>query len=711
VSWEPASEPRFLVLTVKCHFDDLSQSLTVERGDDAPPVTVALPHGWSQVSVEVAPGASGVRLSTDRLLPAAAHPGDARDLGVQVRQPVLHADPTLHAQSVKEHAARVENARRMLESPAGAFLVTARDLRYVSGFYAAEMDEGLPFRWMASSGQLGLPAADTPRFIELWVGSRYADGSQVVTLTAGQTSSVHALTVGWNAISTPVGPGVDTVRLTVNKGLPRKDHPLDPRPLAVQVRTPLLHADAARHTHVSRQHENRVANLHELRAGAIELSSLPPKLGIDITGTCNVKPPCVYCQWDQAKDMEGDNVSLPFNPTTVREYGDFFENAHDLVNCSIGEPFMVKSIDLLLDIFGSQGKLLELTSNGQILTDLNIRKLLGRNIHLYVSLDAATPETYAKLRNDTFPKLLANLRRLIEAKGGPGRLPLLYAVFMPMRANVHEVDAFVDICAQLGVDRLVLRPLNPSPGVTLKWDRAGYHFDYQQELLPFEELVRISGRVAELCRRKGVALSDQMDFGGEMGPRFREAYEQGRREGEAAVLAAPAPQFEEPLSAPSPSLPEPAHHAPEPTTIAASESADETEEPEASRDVQLPVCTEPWTSLYILRRGTFPCCYGGAAIAPMDDFKQAWNSRIMLDIRRELQAGRFHRYCFDSPDCPIVRKADQAQDLPVSQHALMMSRRMREQMRRTGYGVPGKLYRLAKHYGKLVRGRVRRMVR
>ena len=27
-------------------------------------------------------------------------------------------------------------------------------------------------------------------------------------------------------------------------------------------------------------------------------------------------------------------------------------------------------------------------------------------------------------------------------------LPLVYVVFMPMRANVHEVDAFVELCAR-----------------------------------------------------------------------------------------------------------------------------------------------------------------------------------------------------------------------------------------------------------------------
>ena len=113
----------------------------------------------------------------------------------------------------------------------------------------------------------------------------------------------------------------------------------------------------------------------------------------------------------------------------------------------------MKQIDELLDTFGNTGKVLEMTTNGQILTERNIQKLVGRPIDLYISLDAATPLTYSRLRNDTFEKILGNLRRLIAAKGGRGGFPHVHLVFMPMRCNVHELDAFVQLCAELGVDR------------------------------------------------------------------------------------------------------------------------------------------------------------------------------------------------------------------------------------------------------------------
>ena len=211
----------------------------------------------------------------------------------------------------------------------------------------------------------------------------------------------------------------------------------------------MLHEDPARHAEIARQHANAVGNLREMLEGRTELSSTPVSLGIDLHGACNVKPPCVYCEWDFNKELEGDHADAPFTLDTLKDFGPFFDNAESLVNCSIGEPFMMKPIDDLLDAFDRGGKVLEMTTNGQILTDRNIQKLVGRTVDLYISLDAGTRETYAKLRNDRFDLILNNLRRLIEAKGGPGRLPRVHLVFMPMRVNVHELDDFVRICADL----------------------------------------------------------------------------------------------------------------------------------------------------------------------------------------------------------------------------------------------------------------------
>jgi pyruvate-formate lyase-activating enzyme len=528
---------------------------------------------------------------------------------------------------------------------------------------------------MDRRGRLVFEPRDEDRYLELWVFSAFRDLSQELEVAAGERTHCERLVHGWGQLSLPVPAGADEAVLSVNKDFPRACHPADPRTLAVRLGHRYLHGDPRRHGHVREQHENSVLNLEESLAGRSELRSFPRSLGIDMYGVCNVKPPCVYCEWDHNKALEGENVEAPFTRETLRDLGEFFERPGELVNCSIGEPFMMKDFDGLLDEFGDRGKVLELTTNGQILTDRNIEKLLGRNIHLYVSLDAATAGTYAKLRNDKFERILVNLRRLVAAKGGRGALPLVYLVFMPMRVNVHEAEAFVDLCAEIEVDRLVLRPLNYSDDIELDWEREGYHFRYRDELLPFPELVRVSARMAELCAARGVNLSDQMDFGGSLRELFPESFREvpvskkgdGNGWAAEAVEARPAPPVE-----------------PRAAAVAAAE-------PAPSLGGGRLACEEPWKSLYILRRGVFPCCYGGEPIAPMNGYREAWNSPLMRAIRGELAAGRFHEYCLKSSSCPIVRKAEQSRGIAAHDSRYLRVRRLWHRLDRTLGGVPGRV--------------------
>lgn len=564
--------------------------------------------------------------------------------------------------------------------PQPAHLATAAAVEFGDGFYDQETNDHGPFRWMRERGRLDFEPAPEERYLELTVWSEFYDLSQRLEAAAGGRPTEPArleLQHGWNHLSLAVPAGAGGVDLAASELYPAAYYPTDPRRLAVSLGPPRLHADRQRHLHIARYHTNAIANLREMLAGRTELESKPPSLGIDMYGVCNVKPPCVYCEWDTSKAAEGPNVERPFGRETLEEWGPLFDHAGHLVNCSIGEPFMMKNFDQLLDVFGESGKSLEMTTNGQILTDRNVSRLLGRKIELYISLDAATPETYAKLRNDKFDRILVNLRRLIAAKGGRGGLPQVYLVFMPMRVNVHELEGFVRICADLGVDKAILRPLNYSESIDLDWERGGHHFVYGEQLLPFEELIEVSGRARGLCERYGVPLADQMDFGESMREMFAERFESGYR---AALATAPNPagsaggRPEEPPAA----------------AAAAGTDAGVDEEPPSLGAERLPICHEPWKSLYILRRGIYPCCYGGEPIAGMDDPAEAWNSPAMQEIRRELAAGRFARYCLESPACPIVRKAAGGSPRQPEAPPPRLRRAWRRLDRALG-GVPGRL--------------------
>ncbi len=525
-------------------------------------------------------------------------------------------------------------------------------IEFANGFYETEKDGSEDFRWMRQQATLKLQQSEIPRYLEFQAYSSFYDLTQELSCEAAGECFSYPVIHGWGPVSFALAPGVDKIELNLNEIFPTAFYPGDSRELGVKVKQFSLHTSRKRHEAVLRQIENGVKNTRELLERKIRLESTPHGLGIDLYGVCNIKPPCVYCDWDSSKEQEGANVKAPFNSETLEEYGPFFENSAELINCSIGEPFMMRDFDTLLDEFGSRSKMLEMSSNGQILTERNIQRLLGRNIHLYVSLDAATAETYAKLRNTKFELILDNLRKLIQAKGGPGHYPFVYLVFMPMKANFHELDAFVDLCAELKVDRMILRRLIDMESWDLKWDRGGYHFDYQEELLPFKTLLRAAGRTEERCARKGVVLSNQMDFGERLEDLFTEEFEKGRQE-TRELFGETTTRLESSID------------------LVSDDGAREvdTEEIDISEPLpslgkdKLPACLEPWNRLYILRRGVAPCCYGSYSIAEMKDYKEAWNGPQLRGIRAALAKGKFHKYCLDAGACPVVQKARETGEL------------------------------------------------
>ena len=78
-----------------------------------------------------------------------------------------------------------------------------------------------------------------------------------------------------------------------------------------------------------------------------------------------------------------------------------------------------------------------------------------------------------------------------------------------------------------------------------------------------------------------------------------------------------------------------------------------------------PLCSEPWRTLYVLRRGIMPCCYATEPIArwdeqqgrPLDEFLQdVFNGPAYQELRSELAAGRLASSCLNTPSCPILRQ-------------------------------------------------------
>jgi len=112
----------------------------------------------------------------------------------------------------------------------------------------------------------------------------------------------------------------------------------------------------------------------------------------------------------------------------------------------IGEPlFHPKTIDWIAEV-KALGVKVEMITNGTILTEKKARELIDSGLDvLWVSLDGATPESYADVRMGAeLPRVLANLRGLFKMrKGGHFPKPEIGVAFVAMKRNINDLPKII----------------------------------------------------------------------------------------------------------------------------------------------------------------------------------------------------------------------------------------------------------------------------
>lgn len=424
--------------------------------------------------------------------------GDQRELGIQVRTIELLI---------------LENSR----------LLTGE------GWHDIEFDGRYRFRWTDRRSVIYFDSNLLKRyaFLSFHADSPYPGMTQSLTIGPdGREPSEIRLQQGWCLYSIPFGntneilrggvgrgSSCSRLRLTLNRTFTERHHPKFPRELGVKIRDFRLHNDRSQHKRIDYFLHNAALNYREMTQGRKRLSSYPLYLGIDMFGECNIKPPCVYCEWDGMKKAEGPNVRARFDERTLKDYGPFFRSARRLVNCSIGEPLLNPHLKEIVSTCRRNHKILEMASNGQSLSPAVTESLVGKNIDLYISLDAACGETYARIRNDRWDHVIANLMHFSRERKRHRHLPLLLMVFMPMRVNRGDLEGYFLLCRKLEADALILRPLNFIEDADIEITRAGYRFNYKEEMLNPGELEDIFRKCREYSKKYRVQVGSQFEFG------------------------------------------------------------------------------------------------------------------------------------------------------------------------------------------------------
>jgi MoaA/NifB/PqqE/SkfB family radical SAM enzyme len=137
-----------------------------------------------------------------------------------------------------------------------------------------------------------------------------------------------------------------------------------------------------------------------------------------------------------------------------------------------GEPLSHPGIVDMVARVKSLGAPVELITNGTLLTQEMSGRLIEAGLDmLWVSLDGATPESYADVRlGAALPEVVANLANFRRARWGDYPPPFGFdchlkpqtgIVFVAMKRNIADLPAVIQLGSQLGASRFLVTNVLP----------------------------------------------------------------------------------------------------------------------------------------------------------------------------------------------------------------------------------------------------------
>lgn len=186
---------------------------------------------------------------------------------------------------------------------------------------------------------------------------------------------------------------------------------------------------------------------------SISIPQLPTTLALSVDLNCNLK--CASCRNSQVYSTEIDPDSKHVLDELCKEYRNFNQpvmiygdGSGDCFASAAWREFLNR--DDLPKCFH-----FNLTTNGNLLTkNLDIIKKIKSQLHsVIVSLDAATPETYKKIRGGNFNLVLDGVRELINLN-----IPV-HTQFVLQYQNYQELIQYQQLTMELGTATFGLQKL------------------------------------------------------------------------------------------------------------------------------------------------------------------------------------------------------------------------------------------------------------
>jgi len=201
-------------------------------------------------------------------------------------------------------------------------------------------------------------------------------------------------------------------------------------------------------------------------------TTFPNTVILELVNRCDLE--CVMCY----QGFRNDTKKVTLDDTLLDKiFSEFKKNKLNALMLSFSEPLLYKNIGEILKR-AEEAEIMDtfLFTNGTLLNKKISEILINSSLtRLFVSLDAATIETYDKIRlpvgksrlsNNRLEILEKNILNFIKLRDQKNKqLPLIRTSLVALKENRHEIDMFIK-----------------------KWKPIVDHVDIQTNVMPFFEL-------------------------------------------------------------------------------------------------------------------------------------------------------------------------------------------------------------------------------
>lgn len=197
-----------------------------------------------------------------------------------------------------------------------------------------------------------------------------------------------------------------------------------------------------------------------------DCGTFPTYVMLDITNRCNAA--CIHCP--QSVGFPGMENTTFASLEKIKALLDECEGRPvDFLRITAdGEPLLHPGIyDIIAMATRTNIKSVGLTTNGSAMNEANSARLLDAGLHVVdVSLDAASPESFAKIRVGlSYERTIENLKTLIRMRDERKHPLKIMVSFVKQPDNAHEEDAFRKMWEPV-VDMVLFRDFHTNVNAT-----------------------------------------------------------------------------------------------------------------------------------------------------------------------------------------------------------------------------------------------------